>query len=83
MDSLTQETKILNRIKSNGKKGAANWELSRIALCYTKVISNLRKDGYNIITSREFKNGRATGTFRYSLEESWLKKLRRKSNGRN
>lgn len=61
---LSQESKILALIKRPG--GAYNFELSRFALKYTSVISNLRKDGHNILAIRQYlKKGRASNTWLY------------------
>lgn len=66
MKGVTQEGKVLALIKRPG--GAYNFELSRIALKYTSVISALRKDGHDIIAERQYlKNGRASNTYRYRL----------------
>lgn len=63
---VTQEGKVLRMIKRPG--GAFNFELSRIALKYTSVISSLRKDGHEIVAERQYlKNGRASNTFKYRL----------------
>lgn len=63
---LTQEGKVLALIKRPG--GAYNFELSRVALKYTSVISELRKEGYAIVADRQYlKNGRASNTYRYRL----------------
>lgn len=64
--ATTQEGRVLNMIKR--KRGATNWELSKIALKYTSVISSLRKDGHNIIAERQYlKNGRPSNTWKYYL----------------
>ena len=66
LKGLTQEGKILAMIKRPG--GAYNFELSRFALKYTSVISELRKDGYDIVADRQYlKNGKASNTWRYRL----------------
>lgn len=63
---VTQEGRILAMIKRPG--GAYNFELSRIALKYTSVISELRKDGHDIVADRQFnKHGKATNTWRYRI----------------
>lgn len=63
---VTQEGKVLSLIKR--PQGAFNFELSRIALKYTSVISSLRKDGHDIVAERQYlKNGRASNTFKYRL----------------
>lgn len=70
----TLEGQILEYLKRKHKYGATNYELSRIALCYTKAISNLRKEGQQITTIRVSK-----GTFKYywnqtadNIPEEWL-----------
>ena len=66
LKGLTQEGKILAMIKRPG--GAYNFELSRFALKYTSVISDLRKDGHSIVADRQYlKNGRASNTWRYRI----------------
>lgn len=71
-DSLTQQSKVLRAIRDSGSYGVENWKLSRIALKYTSVISDLRKDGYNIVAERQkLKNGRASGTWKYYLNEEY------------
>ena len=66
MKGFTQEGKILAMIKRPG--GAYNFELSRFALKYTSVISELRKDGHDIVADRQYlKNGKASNTWRYRL----------------
>ena len=60
----SQVARILNTIKQ--PTGAYNWQLSRIALKYTSVISELRKDGHDIQALRQYnKNGKATATWLY------------------
>lgn len=67
-DSLTQQSKVLRLIKDSGNLGVENWKLSRVALKYTSVISELRKDGYNIYAERQtLKNGRPSNTWKYYL----------------
>lgn len=64
--TLTQEGKILSLIERPG--GAFNFELSRYALKYTSVISELRKDGHIIIAERQIlKNGKKSNTFLYRM----------------
>lgn len=66
MKGYTQEGKILAMIKRPG--GAYNFELSRFALKYTSVISELRKDGHAIVADRQYlKNGKASNTWRYRI----------------
>jgi len=63
---VTQEGRILAMIKRPG--GAYNFELSRFALKYTSVISELRKDGHDIVADRQYlKNGKASNTWRYRM----------------
>lgn len=66
LKGLTQEGRILAMIKRPG--GAYNFELSRFALKYTSVISELRKNGHDIVADRQYlKNGKASNTWRYRL----------------
>lgn len=63
--AATQEGKVLAMIKRPG--GAFNFELSRIALKYTSVISELRKEGHGITAHRQYlKNGKASNTYLYT-----------------
>lgn len=63
---VTQEGKVLALIKRS--TGAFNFELSRVALKYTSVISDLRKDGHDIIADRQYlKNGKASNTWKYRI----------------
>lgn len=63
---VTQEGRVLAMIKRPG--GAFNFELSRIALKYTSVISALRKDGHEIVCEPTYnKKGNRTNTFLYRL----------------
>lgn len=67
---MTKSQRVLKELKKHKKHGVANYKLSRLALNYTKVISNLREDGHNIQAVRVWlKNGRATNTFKYYLIE--------------
>lgn len=64
LKGVTQAGKILNAIKQ--PTGAYNWQLSRIALKYTSVVSDLRKDGHDIEAVRQYnKKGKATDTWLY------------------
>lgn len=66
MKGFTQEGKILAMIQR--PTGAYNFELSRVALKYTSVISSLRKDGHAIVADRQYlKNGRASNTWKYRM----------------
>lgn len=68
LKGVSQEGKILNAINQPG--GAYNWQLSRIALKYTSVISALRKDGHDIEAIRQYnKKGKATDTWLYISHE--------------
>ena len=65
MKGVTQHGRVLAMIKR--PSGAYNFELSRIALKYTSVISDLRKDGHRITAHRQYlKNGKASNTFLYT-----------------
>lgn len=63
---VTQHGKILAMIQR--PDGAYNFELSRYALKYTSVISDLRKEGHDIIADRQYnKNGKASNTWCYRI----------------
>lgn len=63
---VTQEGRVLALIKRPA--GAYNFELSRIALKYTSVISALRSDGHEIVADRQYlKNGSPSNTWKYRL----------------
>lgn len=65
---LTQGTKIIRLLKENKKTGVPNWKLATVALKYTSVISDLRKDGYGIVAERQMlPNGRPSNTYNYHL----------------
>ncbi len=70
--AITQEGRMLEALKKHRVHGVTNYELSRIALCYTKVVSNLREDGHNIYCERQMVRGRYTGTYRYYLNSEIL-----------
>ncbi len=64
LKGVTQAGKILSAINQPG--GAYNWQLSKIALKYTSVVSDLRKDGHEIEAVRQYnKKGKATDTWLY------------------
>lgn len=69
--SNSQESRMLNMLRRAGGRGIKNYEFQRSGiLCYTKIISNLREDKWDIITERLYlENGRATGIFYYVLLE--------------
>ena len=67
---LTQEQKILRTLIKADTFGVTNYELSKLALKYTSVVSDLRKNGHNIICVRDrLPNGRASNTYRYYLSK--------------
>lgn len=69
MDSTSQATKIYRTIKNNNKRGTPNYVLSGISLKYSSRIAELRRDGHNISAERVYKDGRATGTWLYFLND--------------
>lgn len=80
---LSQEGIVLRALRKAGKHGVANYKFPELrVLCYTKVISDLRKDGYNITRERvKLPNGKSTQVHKYFLmeeDESWFKSLWRK-----
>jgi hypothetical protein len=61
---MSQVARVLKAIKQPG--GAYNWQLARIALKYTSVISCLRIAGHNIKAQRQYdRNGKPTETWLY------------------
>jgi len=67
---LTQEQRVLRALIKADMFGLTNYELSRLALKYTSVVSDLRKEGHNIVCVREkLPNGRASNTYRYYLSK--------------
>ncbi len=66
---LTQHGKILRVLKQN-PKGTPNYKFTDMhILDYTARISELRKDGHNIYCERVKRDGKATGTFLYFLND--------------
>jgi len=65
----SQTSRVLKMLKKGGSRGIANYEFqNERVLCYTKRISDLRKEGYTILTERDYlPNGRTTGVFRFIL----------------
>ena len=67
---LSQEQKILRTLIKADTFGVTNYQLSRLALKYTSVVSELRKEGHNIVCVRKkLPNGRASNTYRYYLSK--------------
>ena len=67
---LSQEQRVLRTLIKADTFGVTNYQLSRLALKYTSVVSELRKDGHNIVCVREkLPNGRASNTYRYYLSK--------------
>ena len=66
----TQEERVLRTLIKADTFGVTNYELSKLALKYTSVISDLRKNGHNIICVRDrLPHGRASNTYRYYLSK--------------
>lgn len=67
---LRQEQKVIRALVKADTFGLTNYQLSKLALKYTSVVSDLRKNGHNIVCVREkLPNGRATNTYRYYLSK--------------
>lgn len=67
---LSQEARILKALKKAGNKGVMNHQFPKMnILRYSARINDLRNDGHNILVERMYKDGRATGTFRYILRD--------------
>lgn len=66
---MSQESSMLKMLRKAGNHGVANYKFPQARiLSYTKIISELRADGYNIITERvKLPNGRSTGVYKYYL----------------
>lgn len=68
--ALTQEGRVLRELKNAGSRGVENWRLSHLALKYTSVVSDLRKEGHNILAIRQpLANGKMSNTWKYYLNE--------------
>lgn len=64
---ISHESRILHELKKN-PDGVPNYKFPMMGiLCYTKTISRMRADGHKIIGERQYKNGKATGTWIYRL----------------
>ena len=67
---LTQEQRMLRALIKADTFGLTNYELSRLALKYTSVVSQLRKEGHNIVCVRDtLSNGKSSNTYRYYLSK--------------
>lgn len=81
---MSQSTEVLKMLRQSGKHGVENFRFPQARiLCYTKRISELRNEGFNIITERiSLPNGRATGVYNYTLIEEketlWQKLVSKK-----
>lgn len=69
MSNLSQNSRVLKLLKSRGQLGAYNYDLAKISLRYGARLKDLREDGYNIITERQYVAGRASNSFKYVLIE--------------
>lgn len=68
-----QHTEILKALRKAGLNGVPNYYFpTRLRIMsYTKRLSELRQEGYNIQKERQyFKNGKATGVYNYYLLEN-------------
>ena len=67
---LSQEALMLKELRKAGSKGILNYQFPKMRiLSYTKIISNLREEGWNIVKDRMYVDGKATGVYRYVLVE--------------
>lgn len=84
MSDLNQEQKLLKALRKAGSHGIPNYSIHSLRiLSHTKVISNLRREGFTILKERlRLPSGRYTQIYQYTLveepEENWLKSLWRK-----
>ena len=76
MSKLSQEERLLKMLRAAGNKGVPNYEFPKNQILrYSARIGDLRNDGHNIYCEREYlPNGRASGVFRYYLNEETEKK---------
>ena len=82
MKTMSQHAKILKILRKNGAKGTPNHAFTRMyILDYTARISELRKEGHEVIAERQYIKGRATGVWLYRLagQESKTTWFRRRS----
>lgn len=72
--SQSQHSTIIRMLKSAGQTGVPNYKFPQAhILCYSKRISELRRDGHNIRIERDkLPNGRSTNVLRYFLEDEKL-----------
>jgi hypothetical protein len=69
MNELSQSERIIKELKKT-PKGVPNYRLAQLSLKYSSRITELRHDGWNIYCERQhLKNGRASGTYLYFLNE--------------
>jgi len=67
---MNQSTQLLKMLRKAGKHGVENYKFpQQNILRYSARIGDLRSEGFNIYCERVFVKGRATGTFRYFLDE--------------
>ena len=69
MNKLSQHTQIIRELRKH-PEGVPNYRFPKMfILSYTKRISELRQEGWNIQISRLFYKDKATSTFIYKLIE--------------
>jgi hypothetical protein len=70
MSEISQEQTIINMLRKAGNKGVENFKFpQRHILKYSSRISDLRNDGVNIYCERQYRKGRATGVWKYYINE--------------
>lgn len=67
----SQHAKMIRMMRRAPSAGVANFMFANAGiLSYTKRVSELRQDGWNIQAIRQYdRQGKATGTWRYKLIE--------------
>lgn len=66
----SQHSRILKVLRKQGGKGVPNYRFPEMyILSYTKRIQELRRDGHNITSERQWHKGHATGVWVYTLIE--------------
>lgn len=67
MTTDTQCSKILKELKNN-PDGVENYKFPRWGILkYSSRITELRKEGHEVVAERQYVNGRATGVWLYRL----------------
>lgn len=71
MNTESQHSRIIKMLRKAPKRGVPNWRFPAAGILgYTARMSELRKDGYNILVERQkLPNGLMSNTYHYFLIE--------------